>query len=125
MSSAASFPSGDWYGYYTYSNRTDRHAMELFIRFNKGLMTAHGADPVGEFTCRGTYDPDTRSCAWIKDYVAYESVQYEGRREGRGIRGTWKLTGSQGGFVIWPVGQGGEATHASRKERSAVGAVAS
>jgi hypothetical protein len=99
------FPSGPWQGYYTYDN-PERHRMDLVMEFSGGRVTGEGTDPVGPFVLDGRYDAASGECHWTKTYVGAHDVFYAGRRQGKGIAGTWELDSLRGGFRIWPVGSG-------------------
>ena len=63
---SALFPSGDWYGFYTYHARPGRFPMDIRFTFENGRISACGGDPVGEFVLRGSYHEATRECGWIR-----------------------------------------------------------
>ena len=104
---SALFPSGDWYGFYTYHQHAGRHPMDIRFTFENGRISASGGDPIGEFVLTGDYCEKSRECHWIKRYLGAHAVSYQGFREGKGIWGTWELRESKGGFHVWPVGTGG------------------
>lgn len=108
---SALFPSGDWYGFYTYQRHPGRHPMDIRFTFEDGRISASGGDPVGEFVLTGDYCEQSRECHWIKRYLGAHSVSYQGFREGKGIWGTWELPLFKGGFHVWPVGTGGRVEH--------------
>ena len=96
------FPSGPWVGSYHYSP-TDKHRMELDLKFAEGRTAGTGNDDVGSFLNKGTYDSTTLECSWIKTYAGSHGVYYRGFREGKGIWGAWDIgPHSHGGFHIWP-----------------------
>lgn len=97
------FPSGDWYGFYTYDQRPGWHPMDIRFTFEHGRVSASGGDPIGEFVLEGSYSEETRECVWTKTYPGRHTVAYRGFREGRGIWGTWKVGGAAGGFQVWPL----------------------
>ena len=80
--------------------------MDLVLEFRNGTITGEGADGIGLFVIDGRYYPQEGECAWIKTYVGRHSVEYTGYREQKGIWGTWKASGTKGGFHIWPLGDG-------------------
>lgn len=104
MNNSALFPSGDWYGYYTYDWQDERYPMEMNIQFHSDhMLSASGGDPVGEFTCYGFYNESQLSCSWEKQYRGAHDVTYYGKRISRGmIVGSWSLLPQSGTFVIWP-----------------------
>ena len=105
--SDAQFPSGQWFGFYTYSGHSRRYLMDLVLEFKNGRMTGHGSDGIGPFIISGIYHADNGECSWAKQYVGRHTVDYKGYRETKGIWGTWSITHSKGGFHIWPLGEGG------------------
>lgn len=113
------FPSGDWYGFYTYHGDTGRHPMDIRFTFENGRVSACGGDPVGEFILTGAYDERNRECYWNKQYLGAHTVFYRGYRDGKGIWGNWELRGSKGGFHIWPLG-GDEAVESEAEEKTEV-----
>jgi len=104
----AEYPSGPWRGYYNYEANGVRHRQELTLNFKSGNVSGDGLDGVGPFWIRGRYDRERREVWWTKSYVAAHTVHYRGFREKQGIWGTWEISAfARGGFLIWPVGQGG------------------
>ncbi|HEX7861396.1 MAG TPA: hypothetical protein VF773_13770 [Verrucomicrobiae bacterium] len=104
--SAASFLSGPWTGYYTYQSSPRRHRTDLILEFVKGRITGEGNDSIGPFVIAGGYDSGSGECYWTKTYVAAHDVFYRGRRNGKGITGTWEIGEDwRGAFRIWPVGE--------------------
>jgi hypothetical protein len=110
------FPSGDWYGFYTYHQHPGRFQMDIRFTFENGRISACGGDPVGEFILSGAYNEETRECQWTKRYLGGHSVLYEGFREGKGIWGTWDLRVVKGGFHIWPVHFEGLTEHRAEEQ---------
>jgi len=104
--SDAIFPSGQWIGFYTYPNRSQKFLMDLVLEFRDGVVSGEGADGIGFFGIDGRYYPKEAECTWIKTYFRSHSVEYSGFREKKGIWGTWKIRTSNGGFHIWPIGDG-------------------
>jgi hypothetical protein len=51
--SDAQFPSGQWFGFYTYHGRAKRYLMDLILEFKHGKMTGEGADGIGLFVISG------------------------------------------------------------------------
>lgn len=104
------FPSGPWTGFFLDPRLPGKHKMELHLTFTQGGMQGEGRDWVGKFIIRGKYElPDGR-CHWTKRYLGRHDVFYKGFNEGKGIWGTWELSGlpsegyCKGGFHIWPEG---------------------
>src|SRR5687768_16392923 len=96
------FPSGAWTGYYQQLGA--RWRQDLDLTFANGAMHGSGADPVGRFTVRGTYDGASGEVVWRKTYAHGNApVHYRGFREGKGIWGTWEIAARErSGFHIWP-----------------------
>jgi len=103
--SDAQFPSGQWFGFFTYHRHAQRFLMDLVLEFKHGRMTGEGSDCVGPFVISGHYSPENGECSWVKQYVGMHLVDYKGFREGNGIWGTWTLPPVHGGFKIWPLGE--------------------
>jgi hypothetical protein len=108
--SDAQFPSGPWTGFYTYRpNFARRHGMDLRLRFQFGSVDGEGDDEVGPFRIRGVYKPADGVCLFVKSYLGGHSVNYNGRRDGKGIYGQWSIPPFiTGGFHIWPLGADAE-----------------
>jgi hypothetical protein len=104
--SDVNFPSGQWVGFYTYSQGSQRFLMDLILEFRDGVISGEGADGIGFFGIDGRYYPKEGECSWIKTYFGRHSVEYVGFRETKGIWGTWRIGDTQGGFHIWPIGEG-------------------
>jgi hypothetical protein len=82
--------------------------MDLDLRFEEGQVTGSGCDSVDFFTIQGSYNSETGRCTFAKRYTTH-SVDYDGRRDGKGIYGGWSISdllGGTGGFHIWPGGLG-------------------
>jgi len=100
------YPSGQWVGFFTYSDSSQRHLMDLLLSFRNGVITGQGADGIGYFSITGSYNATAGECDWVKTYLGRHSVAYTGFREGKGIWGTWTLDDLKGGFHIWPLTDG-------------------
>lgn len=98
------FPSGPWTGFFLDPRAPGRHQMEFRLAFANGRMTGDGRDRVGQFTIDGVYDDASGKCSFTKQYIGQHAVHYTGFNEGKGIWGTWLLSGIRGGFHIWPEG---------------------
>lgn len=96
------FPSGAWTGYY--QQLGERWRQDLDLMFANGTLRGGGADPLGRFTVRGTYDGASGEVVWRKTYAhGGAPVHYRGFREGKGIWGTWEIAAHErSGFHIWP-----------------------
>ncbi|GEM_PF-5271309 len=100
------FTSGPWTGYYAYPDG-HRDRMELALSFRDRRLSGSGMDPIGAFVLEGAYDRETKTVWWLKIYPGSHEVYYKGARDGRGIRGQWRIPPFFGGnFRIWPCGQG-------------------
>jgi len=104
--SEANFPSGQWIGFYTYPNRSQKYLMDLILEFRDGIVSGDGADGIGCFGIDVRYYAKEAECSWIKTYFGRHSVEYTGFREKKGIWGTWTIGPSKSGFHIWPIGEG-------------------
>lgn len=105
------FPSGDWEGFYTYTQGPDaaRHPMQLTLNFAANAISGSGSDDVGPFVWEGQYDLRQLHCRMMKYYPSH-SVKYEGWADENGIWGKWEIMGFRGGFHIWPKKQQAETT---------------
>jgi hypothetical protein len=100
------FPSGPWTGFYQRTGR--RHAQDLELSFEGGVIRGAGWDNVGEFVIKGSYYLESREVRWTKKYADGTSVYYRGFREGKGIWGTWRIPGGDhSGFHVWPLDDDG------------------
>jgi hypothetical protein len=100
------FPSGQWFGFYTYAGHSKQFLMDLILEFKEGAISGEGADGIGLFLISGNYSTSNGECSWTKQYIGRHSVNYRGFREAKGIWGTWNLSISKGGFHIWPLSEG-------------------
>lgn len=98
------FPSGEWVGFYTYDQASDRHHMDLYLSFTMdGQIQGNGTDDLGAFTVRGKYDTNELKAYFTKFYPGSPDVFYEGVNENRRIYGSWQIdAATHGGFKIWP-----------------------
>ncbi len=95
--------------------------MDLRLSFLDGVICGEGTDDVGTFLIHGRYDAASRECDWIKTYPGSHQVNYHGFREGKGIWGRWDIgLFGQGGFHIWPLGEGHDATAVVKAGASSV-----
>ena len=98
------FPSGPWTGYYHQWGVQSRQ--RLGLTFAGGAISGVGRDPAGEFSIRGSYDPDSGKVSLAKVYTTH-TVEYDGHADGDGIAGRWCINYSfgiadRGEFRIWP-----------------------
>jgi len=96
------FVSGRWRGFWVQGPVRSR--TELDLLFRDGQVRGDGADWVGDFIVRGTYDEATGSVTWTKEYRGQHAINYTGVAENvNGIWGRWEIAGfDKGGFQIWP-----------------------
>src|SRR5262249_10282863 len=105
---------------YLYADPRDLHRMELDLQFKEGRISGAGADDVGAFSIRGTYESDSQKVWWRKSYLGAHTVSYSGVLDGGRIYGGWDLKGpgampAHGGFKIWPKGRGEGAAASAAK----------
>jgi hypothetical protein len=98
------FPSGEWIGFYTYAQASDKHRMDLSLSFTmEGQIQGDGTDDLGTFTVHGKYDPNELKAYFTKFYPGSHDVFYEGVNENKRIYGSWQIDAdTHGGFKIWP-----------------------
>lgn len=104
------FPSGDWEGFFTYTQGPNafRNKMDIQLFFQENKVTGGGSDEVGSFTWEGQYDTSGLWCNLIKFYATHR-VFYQGQVDENGIWGSWEIPPfSRGGFHIWPKKKGEE-----------------
>jgi hypothetical protein len=98
-------PSGAWAGYYVFAHSDLKHRMRLNLTFTMdGNIHGDGVDDVAPFVIEGQFDRTMSAARWTKAYVGMHSVEYSGLYCQRVICGDWTLTGTMGGFWIWPSG---------------------
>lgn len=93
---------GRWRGWYAYSDAGLHHPMELGLSQNGERVSGAGSDDIGTFTIKGLCAEDG-ALSWLKCYPTH-GVDYEGRCQGRFIRGRWRLASATGTFCLWPDG---------------------
>ncbi len=56
-----------------------------------GKVLGKGKDCVGEFTFDGIFDPATRSCVFVKQYIGQHQLFYQGtlNSTGSSVDGHW------------------------------------
>jgi|ERR1700733_6776562 len=112
------FPSGQWFGFYTYAGGSRRYLMDLVLEFKGGVISGEGADGIGLFVIAGSYSTGNGECSWTKQYVGRHSVGYRGFRETKGIWGIWKISQATGGFHIWPLAEGEPLAETEEKDET-------
>ena len=103
MPNECSIPSCEWKGFYVYSANGTKHKMNCFIAFENGSVKGQGNDDIDNYSWNGRYDEDL-NVNMIKSYPTH-SVLYIGHADENGIWGKWKMSGSSGGFHLWPISQ--------------------
>ena len=106
---------GRWRGWYAYAGNGLHHPMELRLSQKADRVTGAGSDDIGQFTVRGRC-ADDGNLSWLKSYLTH-SVDYEGRCQGRFIRGAWRLAGATGTFCLWPDGSKPGAVEAKAQKK--------
>lgn len=96
------FISGRWRGFWVQGPLRSRTELDLIFR--DGHIRGDGADWVGDFAVRGTYDETNGHVSWTKTYRGKHEINYVGYAEHlHGIWGRWEIVGfDKGGFQIWP-----------------------
>jgi len=85
------YPSGRWRGYWEQQVYGRQPMDGLVLHFADGVITGHGADIVGPFVFRGSYD-DRGTVTLTKQYLGRHSVHYQGVYDGEGtIHGVWSI----------------------------------
>jgi hypothetical protein len=109
----ASYPSGEWVGFYTYRGKITKCPMHLTLNFAEGKIRGAGLDNPGQFVIEGSYDPAGTRLEWLKQYIGKHGVLYQGTSQGDEIAGVWTLqkanqgSGSgTGEFRLWPLPDG-------------------
>ena len=98
-------PSGNWVGFFLESYRPERGWMRMHLQSVSGVIQGEGVDYVGPWSSQGTFDVETGTCRWTKQYVGQHQVSYRGKFGPQGIRGTWDIQSQlTGDFHIWPEG---------------------
>ena len=94
-------PPGKWLGYYLYHLAVVQHRQTIRLYFSNYAIVGNGTDDVGNFTIKGSYDPELREARWQKCYVTHD-VLYRGFYEDSSIWGIWRIDDrASGGFRIW------------------------
>ena len=112
------FPSGDWEGFYTYTDgpQARKHEMHCQLNFGGGKVHGVGSDDVGPFSWKGTYNKQAMECKMVKTYRKEKPVNYEGHVDENGIWGLWNINGvHSGGFHLRPI-KGAQSAHAQEAQ---------
>jgi hypothetical protein len=126
-------PSGEWEGFYCYSNSPAQHKMSIDLNFANSVISGSGVDDVNSFRWNGTYDLENFKIKMIKKYVTH-IINYQGDIDENGIWGVWdnpedlssfadypnilqQVKGMiNGGFHIWPKASNSESKEEVREE---------
>jgi hypothetical protein len=89
--------------------------MSLSLTFMRdGTIEGEGVDDIEPFAIEGTLDLATSAANWTKAYVGMHKEYFGVYCQGA-ICGDWSLSGSTGGFWIWP-GSVGQSELAEEQE---------
>ena len=102
MESDNRLPTGEWNGFYLENHQPKRGWMHLYLSFADGKIKGEGTDYVGPWVSHGTYDVETGTCSWVKQYIGQHTVTYAGKIGENGIMGEWQISFLTGPFHIWP-----------------------
>jgi hypothetical protein len=127
-------PSGEWEGFYCYSNSPSQHKMSIELKFANSVISGSGVDDVNSFRWNGTYDLEHFKIKMVKKYATH-IINYQGDIDENGIWGVWDnpedISGfaefggtflekakvlTHGGFHIWPKASSSESKEAIREE---------
>ncbi|TDP01355.1 hypothetical protein [Flavobacterium sp. 245] len=127
-------PSGEWEGFYCYSNSPQQHKMSIELVFSNLVVKGSGVDDVAPFRWNGTYNLENFKIKMIKTYSTH-TINYKGDIDENGIWGTWDqpadvsdlegfaphvieklLEYARGGFHIWPKASKSESKEEIREE---------
>jgi len=127
-------PSGEWEGFYCYSNSPAQHKMSIELNFANSLVSGSGSDDVNSFRWNGTYNLEHFKIKMVKKYPTH-IINYGGDIDENGIWGLWEnpedISGfeefgavlfqnvkamTHGGFHIWPKASNSESKEELREE---------
>ncbi len=109
-------PSGEWEGFYRYSNSQVKHEMSIELSFKKGKVFGSGTDDINYFSWKCNYSLETFKISMIKTYPSH-TVNYQGDIDENGIWGIWTIhENCRGGFHIWPKKQQANKNSEALKE---------
>ena len=127
-------PSGEWEGFYCYSNTPDQHKMSIELSFNNFVVSGSGIDDIDSFKWNGTYNLEQFKIKMVKSYATH-IINYKGDIDENGIWGVWDnpedlsfldeypatfvnnvKAMTYGGFHIWPKAVKGESKEEIREE---------
>lgn len=127
-------PSGEWEGFYCYSNSPAQHKMSIELSFKNSIVSGSGIDDINSFRWNGTYNLEHFKIKMIKKYATH-IINYKGDVDENGIWGVWDnpedISGfeeygqaflqkikdmTHGGFHIWPKASKGESKEEIRAE---------
>jgi hypothetical protein len=72
---------------------------KMFSCTINGDVLGKGKDAVGEFELRG-FCNEFGDCQFAKRYIGKHTVMYNGKLEGKSMKGTWTVAGLTGTFEI-------------------------
>lgn len=127
-------PSGEWEGFYCYSNSPQQHKMSISLNFSNLKVSGSGTDDVGSFKWNGNYNLEDFKIKMVKTYPTHP-INYKGDIDENGIWGMWDnpedlsffdeyspafkqqvKAMTFGGFHIWPKAVGSESKEEMREE---------
>ncbi|MFH6950645.1 hypothetical protein ACHRV6_19275 [Flavobacterium sp. FlaQc-51] len=127
-------PSGEWEGFYCYSNSPNQHKMSIELSFANSIVSGSGIDDVAPFRWNGSYNLEQFKLKMVKTYSTH-IINYAGDIDENGIWGLWDnpedLSGfdefgpallqnikamTHGGFHIWPKASKSESKEEIREE---------
>jgi hypothetical protein len=113
-------PSGEWEGFYCYSNSHQQHKMSIELSFADSVVSGSGIDDVDSFRWNGSYNLEQFKLKMVKTYPTH-IINYAGDIDENGIWGLWDnpedlsffadfspnifqqaQAMTKGGFHIWP-----------------------
>lgn len=127
-------PSGEWEGFYCYSNETVQHKMSIELSFANSVVSGSGIDDINSFKWSGNYNLEQFKISMVKKYATH-IINYKGDIDENGIWGLWdnpedisffndyppaflnKIKAmTHGGFHIWPKTAKSESKEEIREE---------
>lgn len=127
-------PSGEWEGFYCYSNSPHQHKMSIELSFANSIISGSGIDDVAPFRWNGSYNLEQFKLKMVKTYSTH-IINYAGDIDENGIWGFWDnpedlsyfadispnvlrqaQAMAKGGFHIWPKAVKSESKEEVREE---------
>ncbi|MET3019201.1 hypothetical protein [Flavobacterium hydatis] len=81
-------PSGEWEGFYCYSNSPAQHKMSIELNFVNSIISGSGVDDVNSFKWNGSYNLEHFKIKMVKTYPTH-IINYNGDIDENGIWGVW------------------------------------